>query len=128
MVCGDAMRRSDFAWQRARVIDPELPFCGRFIWVKGPPEWMRAGATRKLAIRTNVILNEKPVYIAVSSIEGQGVLRRKAWQIEMTTRRDHARETTIAVNPAALSVLNRRSGRWKIQDLRDGPAGSGRAA
>jgi hypothetical protein len=58
------------------VIDRDLPFHGRLIWVKGPPEMLTYREKPVRTIRTNIVLNKKPVYIVLSSIELQPEIRQ----------------------------------------------------
>jgi hypothetical protein len=56
-------------WQLARVIDRDLPFAGKLLWVKGPPEWLTVDGQEVRTIRTNVRIRGRWVYIALGSVE-----------------------------------------------------------
>jgi hypothetical protein len=57
-------------WQLARVIDKDLSFNGKLLWVKGPPEWLTVeGREAVRTIRTNVRIRGRYVYIALASVE-----------------------------------------------------------
>jgi hypothetical protein len=80
-------------WQLARVIDRDLPFGGKFLWVKGPPEWLHVKGSKPVrTIKTNVRIRGRWVYIALASVELVRGFARQAYPRDLPRDITHPKD------------------------------------